>query len=534
MSGYSLPFKAGVSTGGNTLGTTGTVLQQVVFAGTNVTLSQSISGQSATVTISGGVGGGGGSVNFSAGTTSNNLTNVVFSDSNGLAFGLNGSTITGSYTVPTVPAQFSGGDTTLGNTLGDTGVVTGRLVLAGGNNITLSGSTNAGSLTITVSAFNQSVQTQGILSAGMSTEGNTSGSTGLADHRLVIVGSNAIILSQSTAAGGSNTLSIINSWSTATTASQVTTANQVGANAGRFALEGHQHAGVPALAASNTGNTAGNTGTQFGTWVMAGTNNITVSESTGGAGVHTLWFSAPNVGAGNITVSAGTSSVALASLVFSNSNNVAFGLNGSTITAAALTMRYWENAVQAALNANAHNQTQLSFQRLVMAQQMTATEIDYIGHMTGSSAAASGAITVSHALYTMAGSTASSVSSGSLAISWTSGSDTSASSQWGGQSGTRFRTASINSWAITPGDYLFGFIVSTATSQTAHTWTFFGGSSLSIGAMAGGGNFTNYFGEGLYTASTAAFPASLHITNINQTGGGGVFRQPWFALAGSI
>src|SRR3989304_8536851 len=41
-------------------------------------------------------GGGGGSVNFSAGTASANLTNVVFSNSNGVSFGLNGSTITGS------------------------------------------------------------------------------------------------------------------------------------------------------------------------------------------------------------------------------------------------------------------------------------------------------------------------------------------------------------------------------------------------------------------------------------------------------
>src|SRR5262245_41305785 len=33
-------------------------------------------------------------VNFSAGTTSNNLGSVVFADSNGISFGLNGSTIT--------------------------------------------------------------------------------------------------------------------------------------------------------------------------------------------------------------------------------------------------------------------------------------------------------------------------------------------------------------------------------------------------------------------------------------------------------
>lgn len=41
-----------------------------------------------------GGGGGGGSVNISAGTTSQNLTNFVFSNSNGVSFGLNGSTVT--------------------------------------------------------------------------------------------------------------------------------------------------------------------------------------------------------------------------------------------------------------------------------------------------------------------------------------------------------------------------------------------------------------------------------------------------------
>jgi hypothetical protein len=40
--------------------------------------------------------GGGGAVNFSAGTTSNNLQTVVFSNSNGVSFGLNGSTMTAS------------------------------------------------------------------------------------------------------------------------------------------------------------------------------------------------------------------------------------------------------------------------------------------------------------------------------------------------------------------------------------------------------------------------------------------------------
>jgi hypothetical protein len=47
-------------------------------------------------------------VNFSAGTTSNNLGSVVFSDSNGVSFGLNGSTITASVAAGAGGATLSG------------------------------------------------------------------------------------------------------------------------------------------------------------------------------------------------------------------------------------------------------------------------------------------------------------------------------------------------------------------------------------------------------------------------------------------
>lgn len=73
-------------------------------------------------------------------------------------------------------ATFFGGMSTGGNTSGNSGVVSGRMVLAGGNNITLSGSTNGASISITISAPNQSNQ---ILSgfALNNTTGQSSSST---------------------------------------------------------------------------------------------------------------------------------------------------------------------------------------------------------------------------------------------------------------------------------------------------------------------------------------------------------------------
>ncbi len=56
-------------------------------------------------------------INVFAGTTSNNLSALTFSNSNGLSFGLNGSIITGSYTVPTQTNQTIGAYF-FGNTIG--------------------------------------------------------------------------------------------------------------------------------------------------------------------------------------------------------------------------------------------------------------------------------------------------------------------------------------------------------------------------------------------------------------------------------
>jgi len=95
---YQFPLNGGrinATIGGNTAGvgslvSTGTL---TLAGGNNVTLSQNGGN---VVTIHGAAGGGG-SVNFSAGTTSNNLAAVTFSNSNGVSFGLNGSTITASH-----------------------------------------------------------------------------------------------------------------------------------------------------------------------------------------------------------------------------------------------------------------------------------------------------------------------------------------------------------------------------------------------------------------------------------------------------
>lgn len=78
---------------------------------------------------------------------------VVFSNSNNVSFGLNGSTITASATVASVTVVSGIGVSTIGNTLGDTGTTNGVVVFAGIGNITLSQVTAPGNnATITISA----------------------------------------------------------------------------------------------------------------------------------------------------------------------------------------------------------------------------------------------------------------------------------------------------------------------------------------------------------------------------------------------
>ena len=117
---------------------------------------------------------GAGNVTISAGTTSAGLASIVFSNSNGVSFGLNGSTITAS-----VAAGGGGGIgagvSTMGNTAGSTGTVTtGNVVFVGSGAVSLSQSTGAAgsAATITINApATSSLSGTGAIS--ISTNGST-------------------------------------------------------------------------------------------------------------------------------------------------------------------------------------------------------------------------------------------------------------------------------------------------------------------------------------------------------------------------
>ena len=112
------------------------------------------------------------------GTTSSTypLSSLIFAGAGIVSVGNSGGTIMISAPASTSFAQLSVGNSTGGNLAGNSGVVTGQLVLAGGNNITLSGSTNAGSMTISISGPNAGGAQTGISSIAAGGTTYTSGS----------------------------------------------------------------------------------------------------------------------------------------------------------------------------------------------------------------------------------------------------------------------------------------------------------------------------------------------------------------------
>jgi hypothetical protein len=284
----------------------------IVFSNSNgVSFGQAGS----TVTASVSVPSGG--VSFSAGASSANLSSVVFSNSNGVSFGLNGSTITATVATNYLTTAALSGDTTkyaqnwklTGNTAGTTSSAFGTdLWIAGGNNITISGNSNS----ITISGANAGGAQTGISSIIASDATYTSGMVSFSNAGNITIGSSVNGATQYIKLSGN------------------------AAQTNQSAIKG--------LGVSNTGQTAGNTGLSTGIdWVMAGSQSITLSQSTAGGGPNTIWFQHPAwlttamlSNAATITavnLSAGATSNNLTAFVFSNSNNVSFGLNGSTVTA---------------------------------------------------------------------------------------------------------------------------------------------------------------------------------------------------------
>jgi hypothetical protein len=236
---------------------------------------------------------------------------------------------------------------------------------------------------------------------------------------------------------------------------------------------------------------------------------------------------------------AGTTSGSGGTLSFSNANGFTFGLNGSTITlsasltAAAPVLSFYQN-MQAAQFASfttpqVSTAINLSLQRFSVPWNMTATLLEMPGALSvlGS---ASAEYSLSVAVYTLAGLSASRMSSAQATASFASGSNSTLSSVYGAWTNTQWRSVAIGSWNFTPGEYMFAFMMS-ATGSSAIAFSWHGMSSLSVrGFMGGERSF--YWANGVYTSATGAFPDVLQLSQLIQTGST-PNRQVFFQMHGT-
>ena len=442
-----------------------TMSAEVVFSNAN-NVSFGLNGS--TITASAGPTGAA-NINLSAGTTSNLSSAFTFSNSNNVSFGLNNGTITAS-------ASFPAGVASINLSAGTTSNLASAFTFSNSNNVSFG--LNASTITASVATSLTNIN----FSAG-TTSNNLSAVT-FSNFNNVSFGLNGSVVtaSASFAAGGASIN--LSAGTTSNLASAFTFSNSNGVSFGLNA------------------------------------STITASIATSLTAIN---------------VSAGTTSNNLSAITFSNSNNVSFGLNGSTMTASASfattgivgTVSVFSQDADFVTNFTAL-QASLSLQKLSLPMNLRATQLAFIAAFGGASNA-SGAVTVSHAVYTLSNGTASLASSGSRAFSWTSGSATTDSNQYGGASGTRYRSVAAN-YSMPPGDYLFGWWVSTAGVATVRV---FGRAAMNLVGTYDGVE-TSAFVNGLSVSSVVAFPNSIAATDTGYARTGfSALAQPGAILLGT-
>lgn len=535
----------GMSNIGNTSGDTAIrsagQLQIVLAGGNNVTLSQSTAGSSATITISAA------NETQTVPPIATTVQSVATANSVG--------TVTrfapeDHRHVGIAQAQISG------NTSNTSNVILGSLVLAGGNNITLSQVSAAGAATITISAFNQTVESNTI---GMSNIGNTSGDTAIRSGpqlQIVFAGGNNITLSQSTNGSSATvTISAFNQTSpvVGSAIQSVSSATNSGAATSKFAAEDHKHAGVGPLGVSTGGNTSGDTGTQYGRVVLAGGNNITLSVSSSNDGAQTISISAPNLGAGagftagmsNLGNTKGTTGVADSRLIIVGGNNITISQSldaashSGTITISQDMPRIgwweWPPGWWRYTSGGTAGVNTFLISPFAISGNLSASSVFLMLSMNGgTSSAGTNGVTIPIGVYTQQTGASSSrlslLASAQFTTSWTSGTTATAGTDWGGYLAFR-RWAIPLTVNLTPGQYWVGAAIQVTGSVSNPTWAGIGANQNISSGVAGATAVSRHMVPfaGNFASTTLTAPDSILSNQI--VGAGGNQRVlPWVAF----
>ena len=512
------------------IGTTSASTVSVVFSNSAGALALAAAATgNATVWLPPGGGSLLANVNVSAGTTSQNLSNFVLSNSNGVSFGLNGSTLTGSVAVGGANINLSAGTTS--NLASAFTFSNANGVSFGLNASTLTASIATSLTNINLSAGTTSQNLSNVVfsnSNGISFGLNGSTITAAASGVIAVLAGAGVATSGSVVFSNSNGITFgmaanvnasvitasVNSLLTNLNVSAGTTSNLLSAitfsnsNGVTFGL----NAGV--ITASYIGlNLSAGTTSQNLSFALFSNSNA-VSFGLNGSTVTASYA---------LNVSAGTTSQNLTALVLSNSNGLSFGQSGSTITAELAGFSSWSNG--AFVTTFATSGAFLSLQPIIVPYCITVSNLVQLMSVSGITNS-SGGFSMSAVLYTINLSTLSLASSGSSNFTWTSGAAYSSSS------GVQYLQMSVNSWSLTPGPYVFGLWLST---QNSASLTIFGnqsGVSISSGL---GAALTGFAFDGISASSIAALPASIGISNTSGylRTGASANNQPWFLIQGT-
>jgi hypothetical protein len=310
-------------------GTTSNGLTNIVFSNSNG-VSFGLNGSTVTASFSGG-GGTMSAVNVSAGTTSNNLTALTFNNANGITFGLNASVVTASHNGLTTAmasnqgssAYFSG-NTTAGTSSGSYNGTNVTFLMNG----MVSGGMSGNSVVISAPAstiFQQTSQMSNYQSTGAYL-------TTAAQSNQVVNSLNGSTGQISLNVGSSLSASTNGSSITFGLASNITTALQ---SAGAYLTTARASTDGVGLntAQTNVTWTVNSSGISLNASGYAGigtsATNASITLNSNGLAIS---VAAPG-GGGNVVITAGLANTTLSNFSFGDANGVNFGINGSTITA---------------------------------------------------------------------------------------------------------------------------------------------------------------------------------------------------------
>lgn len=218
---------------------------------------------------------------------------------------------------------------------------------------------------------------------------------------------------------------------------------------------------------------------------------------------------------GDVAISAGAQAAAAGTIVFSNANGVSFGMNLSTVTAsvapAAPTLRAFAVATNInTLSSAGGSGSTLSVYRVQIPFALTATMAQVM--LAPLSTDSSGTYSIVFGVYTMAGSTASLVTSASRTQAYTANEGNHVLPNW--------KTIGDTTFNFSAGDYLFAVaaLQSNGAGQSNPEIGYFthlrpiGGDGASTQSTFG------YWGSGVISTNSAytTLPNTLQLSNLTQ------------------